>query len=1084
MRSRNTLLPLLFLLTFLAGSLGQETKGSKAVTASKKAVATTAAKSAETKPEAAPGSEDKDDPALKAMSWRLIGPYRGGRVLAVAGVAGDPLTYYFGGVGGGVWKTRDAGQSWTPISDKANIGGVGAIAVAESDPNVIYVGTGEACLRGNIIPGDGVYKSTDAGKTWQFTGLKDTRHIARVLVHPKNPDVVLIAAMGHAHGPNAERGVFRSTDGGKTWTKTLYKDEKTGAIDLASDPTNPNIVFAALYEAIRRPWEYVGGGPGSGLYRSADGGATWQKLEGKGLPAGPWGRVGVAVAANGNRVWAQIEAEKGGLYRSEDGGETWSLLNDDRNFRQRAWYYSHIFADPKNPEVMYSLNVQMWKTIDGGRTFRMIRAPHGDTHGLWIDPTDTQRMIEGNDGGATVTLNGGESWSSLDNQPTAQFYRVITDRQVPYRIYGSQQDNTTVSIPSRTDDNGIQATHWYPVGGCESGYIAPDPKDANLIYAGCYGGHITRFDARTRQEQEVMAWPLDSLGSGVGEQKYRWQWTAPIVFSPHGGNVLYHGAHKLLKTTDGGMSWTEMSPDLTRNDAEKQKSSGGPITQDNTSAEYYSTIFTVAESPLEKGTIWAGSDDGLIHVTRNDGKEWVNVTPKDLPEWSRISLIEASPFDAGSAYVAVDRHELDDFAPIVLKTEDYGKTWKRIEGDLPAGAFVRSVRSDTKRKGLLFAGTERGVFYSQDDGGHWKSLQRNLPMSSMRDLAVTESDLVVATHGRSFWVLDDITPLRESMPAGAESYLYTPAPAYRIFGGPGGRGSGANPPTGVTFYYWLKEGAKKDDAKEKKDDGVKLEILDAAGTVIRTYPDKNAPEPGEGGGGGSGPPPSTRPPMETGLNRFTWDMRYEGVARVPGAVLWGGSVNGPVALPGNYQARLTVRGQSRTQGFELRADPRQNITLAEMQKQFDLVMKIQQKLGQTHETVNRIRSARKQMNELTKRLADAKDPREKEVKEAAKKLEETMTAVEEALLQTKSKAGQDPLNYGLRLNNQLAALAGNVENVGYAPTKQSYEVYEYLAGKVDEQLAKWKAIVDGDLAAFNGLVKEKDVPAVVLETKP
>ncbi|MBI2681831.1 MAG: glycosyl hydrolase [Acidobacteriales bacterium] len=1004
---------------------------------------------------AAKDEKDKDDPALKAMSWRLVGPYRGGRVIAVAGVAGDPLTYYFGGVGGGV-----------------------------------YVGTGEACLRGNIIPGDGVYKSTDAGKTWQFLGLKDTRHIGRVLVNPKNPDIVLVAAMGHAHGPNAERGVFRSTDGGKTWSKTLYKDEKTGAIDLAFDPTNANIVFASLYEAIRRPWEYVGGGPGSGLYRSADGGATWTKLEGKGLPAGPWGRVGVTVAANGNRVWAQIEAEKGGLYRSEDGGTTWSLLNDDRNFRQRAWYYSHIFADPKNADVLYSLNVQMWKSIDGGKSFRQIRAPHGDTHGLWIDPTETQRMIEGNDGGATVTLNGGESWSSLDNQPTSQFYRVITDNQAPYRIYGSQQDNTSVSIPSRTDDNGINNTHWYPVGGCESGYIAPDPKDPNIIYAGCYGGHITRFDARTRQEQEVMAWPLDSLGSGVGEQKYRWQWTAPIVFSPHGGNVLYHGAHKLLKTTDGGMSWTEISPDLTRNDAEKQKSSGGPITQDNTSAEYYSTIFTVAESPLEKGTIWTGSDDGLIHVTRNDGKDWTNVTPKDLPEWSRISLIEASAFDAGTVYVAVDRHELDDFSPIILKTEDHGKTWKRVEGDLPADAFVRSVRSDKKRKGLLFAGTERGVFYSQDDGAHWKSLQRNLPMSSMRDLAVTESDLVVATHGRSFWALDDITPLRDPAPADAEAYLHKPAASLRIFGGPGGRGTGANPPNGVSFYYFLKEGMKKDEKKDEKKDGekkeppVKLEILDTAGNVLRTYPDKNAPEAGEGAGAGPGGAPATQPPAEAGLNKFTWDLRYDGVVQVPGSVLWGGSVNGPLALPGQYQARLTVNGKSNTQPFELKADPRQAITMDDMRKQFDLVQKIQKKVGQAHETVNQIRSARKQMNDLSKRLSDAKDPREKAVKDAGKKLDEKMTAVEEALLQTKSKSGQDPLNYGLRLNNQLAALAGNVENVGYAPTKQSYEVYEFLAGKVDEQSAKWKGIVEGDLKAFNGMVKENDVPAIVLEAKP
>ena len=1088
-------------------------------------------------------AKDKD---LKGLTWRLVGPFRGGRSLAVSGVVGEPNTYYFGGVAGGVWKTTDGGLNWNPLTDKEPISSIGALAVSESDPNVIYAGTGEACWRGNIVPGDGVYRSTDAGKTWKFVGLKDTRHIGRVIVHPRNPDLVFVAAMGHAHGSNTERGVFRSADGGKTWEKVLYHDDKTGAIDITFDPGNPSILFAALYEAHRAPWEMVSGGPGSGLYRSADSGLTWKKLEGNGLPPGPWGRVGVAVSgANSGRVWAQIEADKGGLYRSDDGGEKWQLITDNHNFRQRAWYYTHIFSDPKNADTLYSLNVQLWKSSDGGKTFKVLPSPHGDNHGLWIDPNNPQRMINGNDGGATISTNGGETWTSQDNQPTAQFYHVITDHQVPYRIYGAQQDNSTVSIPSRTDDNGIDRTDWYEVGGCESGYIAPDLKDAQTVYSGCYGGHISRFDVKTRHQQQVTAWPLNPIGAGAGELKYRWQWTAPIVISPHDPGVLYHAANKVLKSTNGGQSWTEISADLTRNDPAKQKSSGGPITQDNTSVEYYDTIFTLAESPMQKDVLWAGSDDGLIHVTRNGGKDWSNVTPKGLAEWSRISLIEASPFDAGAAYAAIDRHELDDFAPYIYKTSDFGSSWQRVEGDLPIGAFVRAVRSDTQRKGLLFAGTERGVYFSLDDGAHWRSLQRNLPMSSMRDLAVAGNDLVVATHGRSFWVLDDISPLRQMKPEvpNADDYLYQPGAAYRIFGGRGGRGNtGQNPPSGAILYYTLKtslkpedqakpaggkdskgtvsqslnapqeitpaqpEGEKKPTAEKpqpvsenpvpankdedkkdsagdeaKRESKLKLEILDSAGAVIRTYPPKQPPE--------SEPAQEGREirreelSLDAGLNRFAWDMRYEGIERVPGAIFWGGTMTGPIAVPAKYQARLTVNGKSQTQEFELKADPRLSASAADLQKQFDLMKKIQDKVSLAHETVNQLREARKQINDLVKRLGDAKDAREAAVKDAGKKIDVKMTAIEEALIQPKSKSSQDPLNYGLRLNNQMSALGGEVENAGSAPTEQAYQVYDLLSQKIDAEAAKWREIVGGDLKNFNQMVREKDVPAVVLPQK-
>jgi len=848
--------------------------------------------------------KDKEDPALKGLTWRLVGPFRGGRVLAVSGVVNDPFTYYFGGVSGGVWKTTDGGFNWQPISDKFKINSVGAIAVSESDPNVIYVGSGEAAYRGNIVGGEGVYKSTDAGKTWKLSGLPDSEHIARIVIDPKNPDRVFVAAMGHAYGQNAERGVFRSTDGGKNWEKVLYKDEKTGAVDITFDPTNPSILFAALYESQRMPWGAISGGPGSGLYRSADGGSTWKHLEGDGLPTGVLGKIGVTVsAANPNRVWAQIEAQKGGLYRSDDGGQKWQLINDNDNFRQRAWYYTYVFADPKNPDGLYNLNTGMWHSTDGGKTFRVVPAPHGDHHGLWIDPNNPRRMINSNDGGANISINGGETWSAQDTQPTAQFYHVITDDRFPYYIYGAQQDNTTVAIASRTDHNGIDRTDWYTVGGCESGYIAPYPKDANIVYAGCYGGHITRLNKHTGEEAEVNAWPLNPIGAGAADLKYRFQWTAPIVISPFNRDVIYHGSQMVMKTTDHGMSWTEISPDLTRNDKSKQQSAGGPITQDNTSVEYYDVVFTIVESPLQKDLIWAGTDDGLIHVTQDGGKSWSNVTPKGIPDWSRISLIEASPFDAGTAYAAVERHELDDAAPYIYKTTDFGKSWTRIEGDLPAKAFVHAVREDPKRKGLLFAATEQGVFFSPDNGAHWRSLQRNLPMSSIRDIVVKDNDLVVATHGRSFWVLDDISPVRELTPetANAEAFLYTPAPAYRFFGGPGRGNVGNNPPNGALIYYQLKNALKKEEPKsdgpksdaaksdEAKTDQVKpatppqqpktepegtapsskteaakpsatpatettgradeskikLEILDSSGKVIRTYPPR--PTPGADG---------------------------------------------------------------------------------------------------------------------------------------------------------------------------------------------------------------------------------------------
>ena len=1093
--------------------------------------------------------KEDEDPLFKGLTWRLVGPFRGGRVLAVSGAVGEPNTYYFGGVGGGVWKTTDGGISWTPMSDKEKFSSVGAIAVAESDPNVVYVGTGEACIRNNILQGNGMYKSTDAGKTWRFIGLEDTRHIGRLAVNPKNPDIVFVAALGHAYGRNTERGVFRSTDGGKTWQKVLYKDDQTGAIDVVFDPSNSKIVYAALWQAYRTPYSMVSGGPGSGLYRSADGGTTWTQIKGNGFPSGVLGRIGVAVSAETNRVYALIEADKGGLYRSDDGGEHWRLVNDDHRFRQRAWYYTHVFADPANPDVVYILNTGSYRSIDGGKTFTQLSTPHGDNHGLWIDPTNPKRLINSNDGGADISTDGGLHWTSQDNQPTAQFYHVIVDNQFPYHIYGSQQDNTSVGIASATNHFGIDRTDWNPVGGCESGYIAPYPRDANIVYAGCYDGSITEFNKDLGTEREMNAWPLNPMGHGDADLKYRFQWTAPIVISPHDPNVIYHGAQMILKTSDRGYHWQEISPDLTRNDKRTQQSSGGPITQDNTSAEYYGTVFTIAESPVQAGAIWAGSDDGLVHVTTDGGKNWADVTPKDLPDsgsgpvahYSRISLIEAGHFNAGTAYVAVDRHESDDWAPYAFKTTDFGKSWKRVNGDLPSAATVRAVREDPKREGLLYAATEIGVYVSFDDGSHWRSLQRNLPMSSMRDLAVTDRDLIVATHGRAFWVLDDITPLREYQPSQqpADVALYKPSVAYRFFGGGfggGGRGAavGQNPPSGAIIYYSLKTalsppktgeaaagesggqqpptatqeaaaakapgtpktnaptGAKTEAQKQEitrqvpaekpKEEHVTVEILDASGKVVRTFPPKQptiTESQNEEGGEGFMRREQPNPTGNAGLNRFVWNLRYEDSTKVPGAILWGGSNSGPVAVPGNYQVRLTVEGKSYTEPLEIKEDPRIKVEQADLQKQFDLLLEIRDQVSKVDEAINQMNSVKKQIDDLDKRLP--KDDHGKAVRDAARSFTAKLDPLEDTLIQSKAKSGQDVLNYPIRLNNELVALAGSVSGADAAPTEQSYQVFNMLKQRSDEQVAKWDQMVKSDLASFNQLVKQQEVPAIILD---
>jgi len=1037
---------------------------------------------------------------FEGMKYRLVGPFRGGRVVAVAGDPSDSNVYYFGAASGGMWKTTNGGLSWQPLWDKFPEASpsVGAVAVAPSDPNVIYVGTGEACIRGNVVMGNGVYKSTDAGKTWKFIGLRDTLSIGRIAVDPKDANIVYVAALGHPFGANTERGVFRSKDGGKTWQRVLFVDDKTGAVDVQLDPSNPSILYAGMWQVIRKPWTMESGGPGSGLYRSEDGGDTWQKLSGHGLPEGIWGRVGVAPTSNPNRVYALIEAKKGGLFRTDDGGATWHLMNDDASYRQRAWYYTHVFSDPSNPDVVYILNTGSYRSIDGGKTFARIPTPHGDNHGLWIDPKNPKRLINGNDGGATISTDGGMTWTTEDNQPTAQFYHVTADNRFPYWLYGAQQDNSTVAIASAAR-GGINRTDWYPVGGGESGYVTPDPLDPNIVYAGSYGGDISRYDHRTGEEQLVNPWPRNVIGWPAAPLKHRFQWTEPIVFSPHDPHTLYFAGEVLFKTTNNGMSWTVISPDLTRNDKSKQASSGGPITKDNTGVEVYDTIFSVVESPVQAGLIWAGSDDGLVHITRDGGGHWENVTPKDMPEWGTVSMIEASPSDAGTAYIAVERHKMDDFTPYIFKTHDFGKTWTSITTGIPKGNYVHAVRVDPKRKGLLYAGTEKGIYFSFDDGDHWQSLQLNLPRVPVNDLIVKNNDLDVATHGRAFWILDDLSPLRqwnESIRS-EDVHLFTPEaanhttfPSYSFRGG----NAGQNPPAGAVIYYYLKNELKKPEAKKngaedqakngsdanKKASAprIKIEILDASGKVVRTYPEPNpalqAPEGRFRRGG------TQQIPAKAGVNRFVWDLRYEGATRVPHSPLWGGGTNGPVALPGKYSVRLTVDGKSQTQPFEIVPDPRLHVTQEDLKKQFDLMQQILGKVTQVDDAVRQIRDLRSQMDVLNKRLSQEKFANAKTISDASATLDKKMTALEEKMVQTKARADEDVLNYPIRLNNLLVALGGVVSSADAAPTAQDYELFGELSKQADEMLAEWHGIVNTDVAAFNKMAREQNVSAIGL----
>jgi photosystem II stability/assembly factor-like uncharacterized protein len=1051
----------------------------------------------------------KETDRLKVLQWRSIGPFRGGRSTAVAGVASQPMVYYFGGTGGGIWKTTDGGINWEPISDGSvfGTGSVGAIGLSDSDANTIYVGMGESAIRGNVSHGDGVYKSTDAGKTWKRVGLEDTRQISRIRVHPKNPDIVYVAAQGHVWGANEQRGVFRSKDGGKTWEKVLYRSDKAGASDLIIDPTNPNNLYAGFWEVYRKPWTMESGGPGSGIFKSTDGGDTWAEItRNPGLPKGMIGIVGITVSpANSDRLWAIVEAEDGGVFRSDNAGRTWTKTNEQRNLRQRAWYYSRIYADPKSADTVYVLNTGFYKSNDGGKTFTGTGVPHGDNHDLWIAPDDPNRMINSNDGGANVSFNGGKSWSEQD-QATAQFYRVALDNDFPYHIYGAQQDNSTVRIASRTTEGGITAGDWFDVGGGESGWIAPLPRDSEIVFAGSYGGLITRYDHRTGQQRDINPYPNNPMGAGADVLKYRFQWNFPIVFSPHDSSpsgTLYAGANVLFRSKNEGQSWEIISPDLTRDDKAKQASSGGPITKDNTSIEYYDTIFTAMESAVQAGTIWTGSDDGLVYLTRDAGKSWTKVTPAKeiMPEWIQINSLEASPFDPATAYVAATRYKFDDNKPYLFKTSDYGKTWKKITNGIPDGAFTRVIREDPNKRGLLYAGTETGIYVSFDAGAEWLPFQLNLPVVPITDLAIhkREQDLVAATQGRSFWIFDDLPLLHQLMDAGRnarnETHLFKPKDTYRMPGGggfqlPATATAGQNPPSGVVVYYSLK-------AKPASD--VVLEFLDANGKSIRKFTapaPRPQPSPAPGAAQVTTPPeqaaPSGEEPESFGrgggaarvttdvrLNRFVWDMRYPDAVRFPGMILWSGETRGPRIVPGNYQVKLTVDGQTLTQGFMVNPDPRLQTTAADYSKQLELGLKIRDKLSETHNAIVEIRDVRKQVDDLVKRIKD--QPGAKAINDAGGALNRSLTAIEEALYQTKNQSSQDPLNFPIRLNNKLAALGGVVYGAEYAPNEQSFLVYDDLVAQIDAQLLKLAQIVKTDVPAFNQLVRDQNIPAVLVK---
>ena len=1018
---------------------------------------------------AQPEASDPDSTLFAALEYRLVGPFRGGRASGVAGVSGDPLTYYMAATGGGVWKTTDGGGTWDNVSDGFFGGSMGSVAVAPSDPNVVYAGGGEKSLRGNVSPGWGAWRSDDAGRTWQRIGPADWQHVPRMTVHPRDANTVYAAVLGHTFGPNAERGVFRSTDGGETWEHVLFVSEDVGAFELEMHPANPRVLYASMWRARRTPYSFSSGGEGSSIWKSTDGGDTWKDIsDAPGFPSGVWGISAVSVSpADPDRVYALIENKDGGLFRSDDAGATWRRVSADRNLRQRAWYFTRLQADPEDPDGVWVLNVQLWRSTDGGETFEDVPTPHVDHHDMWIAPEDPDRILIADDGGGQVTFDGGETWSTYFNQPTAQFYRVTTDNHTPYRIYGAQQDNSTVRILHRSEGGAIQERHWEPTAGGESGYLAPHPDDPDLVFGGSYGGFLMMRNHETAEERIVNVWPENPIGAAAGDLRIRFQWNFPLLFSrwedpATGDHPLFAAGNRLYRSDDLGQSWQPVSPDLTRADPATLGSSGGPITQDNTSVEYYGTVFAVGESVHDPGVMWAGSDDGLVHLTRDGGETWQDVTPPEgvLPEYAQINAVEPHPFEPGGLYVAATRYKTDDFRPYLLRTTDWGRTWTRIDAGIPETHFTRALRADPARPGLLFAGTEAGVYVTFDDGARWRPLQQNLPVVPITDLALKDGDLVVATQGRSFWVLDDYTPLRRLSPGTdrAAFELLPPRPSMRIDGGraEGLRTAGTNPANGVFLYYHLAEAP--DSA------AVALRVLEEDGSVIESFTPMGEED---------------QLPIAAGLNRFVWDRTYPGADDFEGNVMWGGRLAGPEAVPGRYRARLVVGEDSVEVPFEVVPDPRASATPEDYQAQFDFLAEVRDKLTETHRAITRLRATREQVTEYLARLPEDAAGADT-VRAAGEALVEELTEVEETLYETRNESRQDPLNFGIKLNNQLAALAGLTSFGDFRPTDQAVAYRAEVVDEIDRALARLRGVFAEEVEAFNALVRQQALPTVVV----
>ena len=993
-----------------------------------------------------------DTSVYSALEYRLIGPFRGGRSAAVTGVPGQPDLFYMGSTGGGVWRTTNGGKEWENISDGFFGGSIGAVEVSKSDPNVIYVGGGEKTLRGNVSSGYGIWKTVDAGKTWESVGLKNSRHVPRIRVHPTNADIVYAGVLGDIYKSSNERGVYKSTDGGKTWRQTLFSNADAGVVDLIIDPNNYRVLYATTWNARRTPYSFSSGGEGSALWKSTDEGETWKEIsKNEGFAKGTLGIMGITVSpVNSNRLYAMVENEKaGGLYTSTDGGSKWKKVNDERKLRQRAWYYTRLYADTKNENTVYVLNVRYHKSTNGGKSFSTYNAPHGDHHDLWIAPEDPNRMIIGDDGGAQVTYDGGRSWSTYYNQPTAQFYRVTTDNAFPYRIYVAQQDNSTLRIRHRSEGGSISESDWERTAGGESAHIAVDPENDEIVYGGSYDGFLTRKNHEKNTTRSISVWPDNPMGHGVEDMKYRFQWNFPIIFSKHNPDRLYTFSQHVHVSENEGQSWQVISPDLTRNDSLKMKSSGGPITQDNTSVEYYCTIFAAAESPLKEGLLWVGSDDGLIHLSRDGGANWENVTPQGMPEWMMINSIEPGYYDEGTAYVAGTRYKSGDFKPYIYRTTDYGKTWKKMTDGIPANHFTRVVREDPQHEGILFAGTETGMYISFDQGNNWRSFQLNLPIVPITDLTIKNNNLIVATQGRSIWMIDDLSLLHQSTSVKKNTnYLFKPKDAYRMGGGARSQKSlteGANHPGGVMTYFNIKD-------FDPKKDTIALTYLNPAGDTLQMF-STFAKEKKDSLA------------IKKGGNLFAWNTRIDGAESLKGMILWWANLNGPKAVPGDYKVRLNVNGQQQTQPFKILPNPNAEATVADMQKQYDFILDINKTVDRAHQSIKKIRKINRQLKTFENQYKE--DERTAELREKAKEMRESFGNIEKELYQTKNWSGQDPLNFPIRLTNKLGHLNSLVGMGDFAPTDQDVAVKEVLSAAIKKQLTAFDKMLDDEVAQFN-----------------